>query len=319
MEKSWFKKSHPAVLEYLTYSYTSESASNLRFMQSAPLGKIFIEAQNGLYTMRCQDFSGTTACTFIVFIIKVIFWDYLDFLEKLHEIRKFIVLEGADDLGSPLSQRPLLSGYNTLGAGLSAVMIPFNALGRFCTGRFTSPQRGSTGSRGWNVFYMASRAQLVREVIQPALRNGDRGNIWSVPYEQYCLSRTRQGLDIKAIRKTGEIATCGIHPDSPLFLILISIQHQRGWIAPDRLESRGDVPQKVQSGYRIEAQSERTILIDATVDKEKVHTEIITRPGLYFQTFSILLRFLICLTLQNKKKEERVVQCLGKESRATIE
>jgi hypothetical protein len=36
---------------------------------------------------------------------------------------KFIVLEGADGSGKSSQSKALLSGYNTLGAGLSAVMI----------------------------------------------------------------------------------------------------------------------------------------------------------------------------------------------------
>ena len=44
-------------------------------MQPAPLiKKVIIEAQNGsVHYAMLKDFSGTTACAFIVFIIKVIF------------------------------------------------------------------------------------------------------------------------------------------------------------------------------------------------------------------------------------------------------
>ena len=44
----------------------------------------------------------------------------------------------------------------------------------------------------------------------------------------------------------------------------------------DRLESRGDAyREKVRNGYRIEAQSKNTVLIDATGNTEKVRAQII--------------------------------------------
>ena len=44
----------------------------------------------------------------------------------------------------------------------------------------------------------------------------------------------------------------------------------------DRLESRGDAyREKVRNGYRIEAQSKNTVLIDATGTTEKVRAQII--------------------------------------------
>ena len=125
--------------------------------------------------------------------------------------------------------------------------------------------------------YMASRAQLVREVIQPALQNGD----WVIS-DRFLMSNIvyqghAGGLDTEAIREAGKIATCGIQPDLTLVLdIDLDTASTRMNRPLDRLESRGDAyREKVRNGYRIEAQSKNTVLIDATGTTEKVRAQII--------------------------------------------
>lgn len=126
--------------------------------------------------------------------------------------------------------------------------------------------------------YMAARAQLVREVIQPALAEGhwvisDRFLMSNIVYQGHA-----GGLDIDAVRKIGEIATCNIKPDLTLILDIDPDTASARMDRPlDRLESRGDAyREKVRNGYHSESQSQNTILIDATANVEEVQSRVIT-------------------------------------------
>ena len=191
---------------------------------------------------------------------------------------KFIVLEGADGSGKSSQSKALAEWLQHVGCRVVCCHDPGSTpLGDSVRDVLLHRKEVRLDPEAEMFLYMASRAQLVREVIQPALRNGD----WVIS-DRFLMSNIvyqghAGGLDIKGIRQTGEIATCGIHPDLTLVLDIDLATASRRMNRPlDRLEGRGDAyHKKVQGGYHIEAQSERTILIDATADTEKVHAEII--------------------------------------------
>ncbi len=100
--------------------------------------------------------------------------------------------------------------------------------------------------------YMAARAQIVAEVIRPALAQGtvvlcDSFQDSTVAYQGYGC-----GLDIAVLERTGRWATGGLVPD--LTLLLDSWQSRenlRSASAPDRIESRPDAfHNRVKNGYR---------------------------------------------------------------------
>ena len=77
-----------------------------------------------------------------------------------------------------------------------------------------SPSGGNLpiARRSEMLLYMAARAQLVEEVIAPALKAGktvvsDRFLLANVVYQGYA-----GGLDLEAIRQVGAIATAGVEP-----------------------------------------------------------------------------------------------------------
>jgi dTMP kinase len=101
------------------------------------------------------------------------------------------------------------------------------------------------------LLYMASRAQLVEEVIRPALAKGtvvlcDRFQDSTLAYQGYGC-----GLDIAVLEKTGRWATGGLTPD--LTLLLDSWESRdklRSTSSPDRIESRPDAfHNRVKKGY----------------------------------------------------------------------
>jgi dTMP kinase len=113
------------------------------------------------------------------------------------------------------------------------------------------------------LLYMASRAQIVDEVIAPALREGrvvlsDRWLDATVAYQGYGLGVDRRWIDAVA-RK----AVRGLRPDLTLFLDLdvrTGLKRAIGRGKPDRVERRKvEFHERVRRGYFALARRERRI------------------------------------------------------------
>jgi dTMP kinase len=98
---------------------------------------------------------------------------------------------------------------------------------------------------------MAARAQVVEEIIKPALEAGkivvcDRFLDSTIAYQGYGL-----GVDIKLIKNLGNFATQGIKPDLTIFLDLPvehGLKHRNN--CKDRIEQRSiGYHEKVRNGY----------------------------------------------------------------------
>jgi dTMP kinase len=123
--------------------------------------------------------------------------------------------------------------------------------------------------------FMASRAQLVAEVIRPALDAGhvvisDRFLLANVVYQGYA-----GGLDVEQLWQVGRLSTGGLEPELTFVLDLPPEQARSRRDGPaDRVESRpADYHARVRQGFRAEAQRrpDRIKLIDASQSVEKVH------------------------------------------------
>lgn len=128
------------------------------------------------------------------------------------------------------------------------------------------------------LLYMAARAQLVAEVIAPALRRGewvlaDRFLLATIVYQGHA-----GGLDPEAIRRVGRVATTGIEPDLVVLLDCGLETSARRLDRPlDKLESRGDgYRARVRAGYLAEAAADpaRVRVVDAEGDTADVATRI---------------------------------------------
>jgi dTMP kinase len=143
------------------------------------------------------------------------------------------------------------------------------------------------GSTTEMLLYMAARAQLVCEVIAPALDRGqwvvsDRFLPANIVYQGHA-----GGLDPDLIRRVGEVATAGILPDLVLLLDVDPATAAARMNRPlDRLENRGDdYRRRLRDGYRKEAAADpaRYEIIDATADPttvgERIRGAIAARCG----------------------------------------
>jgi len=125
------------------------------------------------------------------------------------------------------------------------------------------------------LLYMAARAQLVNEIIAPALEKGriiicDRFLDSTVAYQGYGL-----GIDIKLIKSVGEFVTSGINPDLTIFLdlpLIKGLKHRRQ--SKDRIEKRSLVyHSRVLAGYLKLAHLEPKRIKIAKVQKDKNKTQ----------------------------------------------
>lgn len=128
------------------------------------------------------------------------------------------------------------------------------------------------------LLYMAARAQLVNEIILPALKKGkiiicDRFLDSTIAYQGYGL-----GIDIKFIKSVGEIATSGINPNLTIFLDLPlrkGLEHRQQ--SKDRIEKRSlAYHSRVLEGYLKLAHLEpkRIKMVKVHNDKFKTQSEI---------------------------------------------
>jgi dTMP kinase len=128
------------------------------------------------------------------------------------------------------------------------------------------------------LLYMAARAQLVAEVVRPALDRGD----WVVS-DRYLLANIvyqghAGGLDPEVIRQVGAVATGGIMPDVVLVLDVDLETAARRLSRPlDKLENRGDeYRRRLRAGFLAEASRapDAIAVIDAHGSIDEVATRI---------------------------------------------
>lgn len=129
------------------------------------------------------------------------------------------------------------------------------------------------------LLFMASRAELIARVIQPALDAGslvisDRFLLATVVYQGYA-----GGVNPDDLWTAGRIAASGLEPDITVVLDLpvTEAQARRGRNA-DRMESRQlDYQERVREGFLTESkrQPERIRAVSATGSVEQVHARII--------------------------------------------
>jgi dTMP kinase len=133
------------------------------------------------------------------------------------------------------------------------------------------------GDRSEMLLYMASRAQLVDEVIRPAMAKGktvvsDRFLLANVVYQGH-----GGGLEIDRLWQIGLVATGDLLPDLTFLLDMPAADSvQRIAREPDRMEARGtEFMERVRQGFLVEAgRCEQIVVVDAAQDVQSVHQSI---------------------------------------------
>jgi dTMP kinase len=133
------------------------------------------------------------------------------------------------------------------------------------------------------LLFMAARAQLVEEVIRPALAAGhivisDRFLLSTVVYQGHA-----GGLNPEDIWVVGRVATAGIMP-SVVFVLDMPAARAASRIARahDRMESQGlDYLEQVRQGFLSEAQRrpQEIFVLDADRPAEMIHADVLQVIG----------------------------------------
>lgn len=192
----------------------------------------------------------------------------------------FLSLDGVDGAGKSTQIAKLIDWFKRQGRTAISPRDPGStALGESLREILLHRHEIELSMTAEMLLYMASRAQLVREVIRPALETdhvviADRYLLANVVY-QGCAG----GENIEHIWQVGSIATDGLMPQLTIVLDL-PVEIAIGRIARglDRLESRGqDYMQRVRDGFLQQARrlGDAAIVVDASLPADEVHGIIV--------------------------------------------
>jgi dTMP kinase len=201
--------------------------------------------------------------------------------DKYLTMNVFLALDGLDGTGKSTQQRLLCDWLRERGHDVVACRDPGTTpLGERIRTLLLARDSVAIDRRAEMLLYMAARAQMVREVIEPALAAGksvvsDRYLLANVVYQGHA-----GGLDPAAIWRVGRIATGGLLPhlvivlDMPPDAAATRIQRQR-----DRMEEQGDdFSRRVREGFLAEAANDPQgiVVINAAQSIEAVYAHIRT-------------------------------------------
>ena len=191
----------------------------------------------------------------------------------------FFSFDGPDGGGKTTQQRLFCEWLRSSGREVVACRDPGStALGDAVRKLLLDGGPLAIGRRSEMFLYMAARAQLVEEVIAPALAAGktvvsDRYLLANLAYQGYA-----GGLDVEELRRIGGTATTGIEP-TLTFVLEVADEVAAGRLNRplDRMERQGsEFRAALRAGYLAEAarNPERIVVIDAARSVDAVQTEI---------------------------------------------
>jgi dTMP kinase len=204
--------------------------------------------------------------------------------------KSFISLDGPDGAGKSTQCRLLADWLRHYGYSVAECADPGGTRIGTAIRELLLDRRQVIELRCESLLFMASRAQLMAEVIRPALDAGrvvvaDRFTLANVVYQGHAA-----GLDPAVLREVGRFATQDIEPDLTIVLDMpVEEAFARKSLPPDRLESRDlAFHVKVREGFLREAraQPERIRVVDARQPIDRVHQQIVQEVGRVLATGS---------------------------------
>ena len=188
---------------------------------------------------------------------------------------RFLVLDGIDGAGKSSQIQPLVQWLEAGGRTVTTCRDPGSTpAGDAIRAILLDRHEIHLAPTSEMLLYMAARAQLVAEVIRPALARGewvvsDRYLLANIVYQGHA-----GGLGPDVVRRVGAVATGGLEPDCVLVLDVDLATATRRLDRPlDKLENRGDeFRARLRAGYLAEAarDPERIAVIDAVAEPEVV-------------------------------------------------
>ena len=182
----------------------------------------------------------------------------------------FITVEGIDGCGKSTQARLIAAALEAAGHDVLRLREPGGVkISEQIRAILLDPANAEMGDVCELLLYEAARAQLVHQVIRPALAAGktvvcDRFYDSTTAYQAFA-----DGLDRNMVSRANELAVDGCRPDLTLVFDLPvedALRRRSGREAEDRLELKGlEFQERVAAGFRAVAADEpdRVKLIDA--------------------------------------------------------
>ncbi len=191
----------------------------------------------------------------------------------------FISLDGGDGVGKSTQVGLLADWLRQLGHSVLTCRDPGSTrLGEAIRTLLLDRQDLSMVLKAEMFLYMAARAQMVEELIRPALAAGqtvlaDRYLLANVVYQGY-----GGGLEVGSLWQIGQLATGGLMPDLTIVLdVPVEAALARLGQKRDRIEARTrEFHERVRQGFLQEArqQPDQIVVVDATGPIQQVHQHI---------------------------------------------
>ena len=200
---------------------------------------------------------------------------------------KFITLEGPEGSGKSTHARLLVAQLQAGGHSVITTREPGGTPVGEVVRRLLQHDAGGEGmaAEAELFLFMASRAQLVRQIIAPALADGvcvvcDRFADSTTAYQGYA-----RGCDVEKILALNDLATGGLAPDLTILLDVdvkagferMCHRNQRHGVEKDRIERETlCFHERVRSGYLELARRwpQRIRVVDAARDEDAVQADI---------------------------------------------
>jgi len=187
----------------------------------------------------------------------------------------FITFEGGEGCGKSTQSRLLLKKIEQQNIPVVLTHEPGGtALGNELRKALKRKRDSSISPQAELFLVAASRAQLVAELIRPALEEGkvvlcDRFTHSTMVYQGY-----GRGLDFTAINMVNNMATGNLNPN---LIILLDISPEQGLARKQSLKDRFELEdlsfhRRVREGYlkMAAAEPDRWLVIDASLPKRKI-------------------------------------------------
>jgi len=200
---------------------------------------------------------------------------------------KFITLEGPEGSGKSTHARLLVAQLQAAGHAVITTREPGGTPVGEVVRRLLQHDTGGEGmvAEAELFLFMASRAQLVRQIIAPALADGvcvvcDRFADSTTAYQGYA-----RGCDVEKILALNDLATGGLAPDLTILLDVdvkagferLRRRNLRHGAEKDRIEREAlCFHERVRSGYLELARRwpQRIRVVDAARDEDAVQADI---------------------------------------------